>query len=141
MRSPEKRLDFAFITFKNNAQKEKFMEKHKSTIFKRLLYKFCTCCSSTAIKSQHINVFEGPDPEDIDWFNLEVSYWTKKIYRITCYYMSFSILIFGILFQYEISIYPLDDFSITIIKNLIVFVGNYLIINLLEFTTYQIERH
>ena len=112
------------------------MEKHKQTIFGRLFYKFCTCCSSTAIYGRHITVQKAPEPEDIDWLNLEEHYWTKKLHRMACFYMCFSILIYGVLFQYEITILKYSDFTASIIKTAIIFIANYWIISLLESTTY-----
>lgn len=50
--------------------------------------------------------------------------------------MSFAILIFGILLQYEITTFPVNSLYVSIIKNLVVFIGNFLVVNLLEFTTY-----
>ena len=112
------------------------MKKHSSNLFWRLYFKFSTCCSNTAINGQHINVFAGPEPEDIDWLNLESSYWVKKVHRFACYYMSFAILIFGVMLQYEITTFPVNSLYVSIIKNLVVFIGNFLVVNLLEFTTY-----
>lgn len=55
--------------------------------------------------------------------------------------MSFAILIFGVLLQYQISTFPVESLYISIIKNLVVLVGNFLVVNLLEFTTYEVEKH
>jgi hypothetical protein len=45
--------------------------------------------------------------------------------------MSFAILIFGILLQYEISTFPVQSVYISIIKNGVVFIGNFFVVNLL----------
>jgi hypothetical protein len=63
------------------------------------------------------------------------------MHRFACYYMCFAILIFGVMFQYEISIGDDSNFTTTIIRTIVVFVGNFAIITLLEHTTYEIEKH
>lgn len=60
---------------------------------------------------------------------------------MACYFMCFSILIYGVLFQYEITIMNYSDFTASIIKTAVIFIANYWIISLLEYTTYQIEKH
>lgn len=55
----------------------------------------------------------------------------KKTHRFACYYVSFAILTFGILLQYEISTFPTQSFYVSVIKNLIVLAGNFLVVNLL----------
>lgn len=70
IKTSKNRLDFAFITFKDEETRDLFLEKYQTNLFQRLYFKFCTCCSGTSIKGQHINVYPGPDPEDIDWINL-----------------------------------------------------------------------
>jgi hypothetical protein len=60
---------------------------------------------------------------------------------MACYYMSFGILIYGIMFQYEIDTFSFESFYESIIKSVVVFVVNFFIINLLEYTTNEIEKH
>lgn len=50
--------------------------------------------------------------------------------------MCFAILLYGIMFQYELSTLDFDSFYQSIIKSGVVFVVNFLIISLLEYTTY-----
>lgn len=69
-RVPENQLDIVFVTFRSNTKREVFLAKYSSSLIGRLFYKFCTCCSSTAVKGQHITVRKAPEPEDIDWLNL-----------------------------------------------------------------------
>lgn len=45
--------------------------------------------------------------------------------------MSFAILIFGVLLQYEITTFPAESLYVSILKNLIIFIGNFLVVNLL----------
>ncbi len=61
IKSAQNRLDFVFVTFKDEETRDIFLKKHEKGILGRLFYKFCTCCSSTAIHGQHINVFPGPE--------------------------------------------------------------------------------
>lgn len=129
--SPGNRLDFAFLTFRRERDQELFMAKYRSSFVGRLLFKLCCCCSPTSINGKHINVQPAPDPEDIDWASLEASYWTKKVHRLACYYMCAAILIFGVLFQYEITILLSQNFYLTIAKTATVFAVNFLIITLL----------
>lgn len=135
-RRPDNQLDIVFITFRSASQRDVFLEQHQTSVMGRLFFKFCTCCSGTDILGQHVTVRKAPQPEDIDWLNLEYKYWTKKLHRITCYYMCFAILIYGVMFQYEISIGDDSNFTTTIIRTIVVFIGNFAIINLLEYTTH-----
>ena len=98
--SPNNRLDFVFVTFQRESDKEIFLAKYETGILRRLWFKLCCCCSPTSINGQHINIFPAPDPEDIDWLSLEANYWTKKAHRMACYYMCSAILVFGVMFQY-----------------------------------------
>jgi hypothetical protein len=141
LRSSENRLDFVFVTFREEQSRDKFLKEYGRGLLGRLFFKFCTCCSPTALQGQHVSVWGGPDAEDIDWLQLEAGYWEKKAHRFACYYMSFAILIFGALLQYEISTFPADSLMVSVGKNLVVLVGNFLVVNLLEFTTFQVEKH
>lgn len=49
--------------------------------------------------------------------------------------MCFAILIYGIMFQYEVSIMKSSNFVTSILRTLVVFLGNFFIITLLEYTT------
>lgn len=69
-RGPKNQLDIVFLTFYSPIQRDVFLHKFSCSIFTRLFYKFCSCCSGTAIKGQHISVVKAPQPEDIDWLNL-----------------------------------------------------------------------
>lgn len=59
-RKPENQLDIVFVTLRSNARREVFLAKYTTNILGRLFYKFCTCCSSTAINGQHITVRKAP---------------------------------------------------------------------------------
>ncbi len=71
--------------------------------FRSVLYKFCSCLSNSRINGQHANLKYAPDPEDINWVYLENSYLITKLKRAACYFMCFSILLFGIGSAYEIT--------------------------------------
>lgn len=62
LKSARNRLDLAFLTFPSPAVRDQFLQKYQTGVLGRLFYKFCTCCSGTAIKGQHVSVFPGPDP-------------------------------------------------------------------------------
>jgi hypothetical protein len=62
LRNPENRLDFAFVTFKDEETKKLFFVRYENNFFSRLYYKWCTCCSRSAIFDQHVSVVEAPDP-------------------------------------------------------------------------------
>lgn len=129
------------MTFRREREQEVFLAKYSSSFLGRLWWKACWCCSPTSIKGRHIGVGQAPDPEDIDWMSLEVGYWTKKVHRAACYYMCGAILVFGVLFQYEISILLSQNFYLTLAKTATVFAANLLIVALLEYTTYAVEKH
>jgi hypothetical protein len=137
-KKPSNQLDLVFLTFYSPSQRDIFLAKYRTGLFGKLYYKICTCCSKTAIRGQHISVVKAPQPEDIDWLNLEFNYWTKKLHRLACYYTCFALLLYGLMFQYEISIWDSSDFVIIIVRTAVVFIGNFLIITLLEYTTYEI---
>jgi hypothetical protein len=50
--------------------------------------------------------------------------------------MCLAILIYGVMFQYEVSIMKSSSFVTTILRTIVVFVVNFFIITLLEYTTY-----
>ena len=55
--------------------------------------------------------------------------------------MCFSILIYGVMFQYQVYIIGGSTFTLTIVRTVVVFVFNFWIITLLEYTTLEIEKH
>lgn len=69
-RVPQNQLDIVFITLRSKAKRDVFLAKYSTGIALRLFYKFCTCCSGSAVLGQHMTVRKAPEPEDIDWLNL-----------------------------------------------------------------------
>jgi hypothetical protein len=130
------------VTFYNSELKKNALKKYGCNSLLKILYKICACCSPSAINGKHITIKDAPDPEDIDWLNLEADYFLKKIHRGTCYFMCFSILIFGIVFQYQIdTTYQTSNFIAQIVKSIVVFFANFFTIMLLEYTTNNVEKH
>lgn len=135
-RVPQNQLDIVFITLPSKVKRDVFLAKYSTNLAMRLFFKFCTCCSGSAVCGRHMTVRKAPEPEDIDWLNLEENYWSKKRNRFACYYMCLAILIYGVMFQYEVSIMKSSSFVTTILRTIVVFVVNFFIITLLEYTTY-----
>ena len=60
---------------------------------------------------------------------------------MACYYMCLAILISGIMFQYQVSVTSGSGLVGSIVKTVVVFIVNFIIISLLEYTTFEIEKH
>ncbi len=49
LKKSENRLDFVFVTFKDEESRDNFLKKYSRGLLGRLFFKFCTCCSPTAL--------------------------------------------------------------------------------------------
>lgn len=61
-RVPQNQLDIVFLTLRSKAKRDVFLAKYSTNLALRLFYKFCTCCSGSAIKGQHMTVLKAPEP-------------------------------------------------------------------------------
>ena len=96
LHNKENRLSTAFVVFETHDEQKRAVATFEHSLFKKLFFKLCTCCSNSVILGQHVSVVPAPPPDDVNWVNLDNPYCRIKFTRFASSFACFTILLFGI---------------------------------------------
>jgi hypothetical protein len=156
--NPDKKLftGVVFATFNTSAQYEMFLDefprsgvKYIFVTIQYILYKFLffSCCDKKKIQKLRnkltLGVHTAPEPSDILWENLEVSFSERIVRTFLCYLITILILMgsFGIVLGlniYQSRLAVNDNFTKYLISSLIstiIFIINFIVEVLINFLT------